>query len=125
MNSETLYQKHGRRYRPVAEYVALDSFPKGAHLFVCEPGSQLRRFNVEPDTASLLAASEPLANEIRETVSRLLAMRPTRRPITQVQRDAWDAFADAMGGDGFIVEYASVAEIAEAVVGLLIARAKQ
>lgn len=121
----TLYEKHGRRYYPVAEYMALDSFPAGAHLFICEPGSTLRRFNVDPDSVSLLAAAEPLRREIAKVVVDGHAMRPTRRPITPKQRAAWDAFVAAMGKDGYIVEYASVSEIADAVVGMLIERAKK
>lgn len=38
----TLYKKVGRRYKPVAEHEEWDSYPKGAHLVVCSPGSTLR-----------------------------------------------------------------------------------
>ena len=53
----TLYKKVGRRYRPVAEHEEWDSYPAGAHLVVCSPGSTLRRFNIDPDRAGLLAAA--------------------------------------------------------------------
>lgn len=43
-------------------------------------------------------------------------MRPTRRPVTLQQAAAWRRFQKAMGGDGYFVEYASVGEIADAVV---------
>ena len=39
----TLYKKVGRRYKPVAEHEEWDSYPVGAHLVVCSPGSTLRR----------------------------------------------------------------------------------
>lgn len=47
-------------------------------------------------------------------------MRPTRRPVTQAQADAWHAFERAMGNDAYAVEYPSVAEIADAVVDLIV-----
>ena len=78
----TLYKKVGRRYKPVAEHEEWDSYPAGAHLVVCQPGSQLRRFNIDPDRAGLLAAAEPLRGQIRALVMDLHKMRPTRRPVT-------------------------------------------
>ena len=116
----TLYKKVGRRYYPVAEHEEWDSYPAGAHLVVCSPGSTLRRFSIDPDRAGLLAAAEPLRNQIRALVMELHKMRPTRRPVTQKQADAWRAFDRAMGKEGYCVEYASVGEIADAVVDLIL-----
>ena len=75
----TLYKKVGRCYRPVAEHEEWDSYPAGAHLVVCSPGSTLRRFNVDPDRAGL--------------------------------------------NDAYCTEYASVGEIADAVVDLIVTEA--
>ena len=119
----TLYKKVGRRYKPVAEHEEWDSFPEGAHLVICRPGSTMRRFGIEPDRAGLLAAAELLRAEIRTLVMELHRMRPTRRPVTQAQADAWHAFERAMGNDGYAVEYASVGEIADAVVDLIVKEA--
>ena len=47
-------------------------------------------------------------------------MRPTRRPVTMQQAAAWRRFQQAMGGEGYFVEYASVGEIADAVVDLIV-----
>ena len=92
----TLYKKVGRRYKPVAEHE-----------------------DVDPDRAVLLAAAEPLRSQIRALVMDLHKMRPTRRPVTMQQAAAWRRFQKAMGGDGYWVEYASVGEIADAVVNLI------
>ena len=119
----TLYKKVGRRYKPVAEHEEWDSFPEGAHLVVCSPGSTLRRFNVDPDRAGLLAAAEPLRDQIMALVVEKQRMRPTRQPVTQKQADAWHAFERAMGNEGYVVEYASVGEIADAVVDLIVKEA--
>ena len=115
----TLYTKVGRRYLPCAEHEVWNSFPEGAHLVVCSPGSTLRRFNIDPDRAGLLAAAEPLRAQIRALVMELHKMRPTRRPVTMQQAAAWRRFQKAMGGEGYFVEYASVGEIADAVVDLV------
>ena len=116
----TLYKKVGKRYRPVAEHEAWNCYPEGAHLVVCRPGSTMRRFDIDPDRAGLLAAAEPLRDQIRALVVELHRMRPTRRPVTQAQADAWHAFERAMGNDAYAVEYASVGEIADAVVDLIV-----
>ena len=115
-----LYKKVGRRYKPVAEHEEWDSFPAGAHLVICQPGSTLRRFSIDPDRAVLLAAAEPLREQIKALVVELHKMRPTRRPVTMQQAAAWRRFQKAMGGDGYFVEYASVGEIADAVVDLIV-----
>ena len=119
----TLYKKVGRRYRPVAEHEEWDSYPAGAHLVVCSPGSTLQRFDINPDRAGLLAAAEPLRAQIRALVMELHRMRPPRAPVTQKQADAWHAFERAMGNDAYVVEYASVGEIADAVVDLIVTEA--
>ena len=118
----TLYKKVGRRYRPVAEHEEWDSYPEGAHLVVCRPGSTMRRFDIDPDRAGLLAAAEPLRDQIRALVVELhkIKIRPMRRPMTMQQAAAWRQFQKAMGNDAYAVEYASVGEIADAVVDLIV-----
>ena len=120
----TLYKKVGRRYRPVAEHEEWDSYPAGAHLVVCSPGSTMRRFDIDPDRAGLLAAAEPLRDQIRALVVEFHRMRPTRRPVTMQQAAAWQRFQKTMGNDAYAVEYASVGEIADAVVDLIVGAAE-
>ena len=116
----TLFKKVGRRYRPVAEHDASDSYPEGAHLVICQPGSTTRRFGIEPDRAGLLAAAEPLREKIKAIVVEKMRMRPTKRPLTPEQRRAWETFKGVMGQDGYMLEYPSVAEVADAVVDLIL-----
>lgn len=59
----TLYKKVGKRYKHVAEHEEWDSYPKGSHLVVCQPGSTLRRFNVDPDRAGLRAKVEQMERQ--------------------------------------------------------------
>ena len=116
----TLFKKVGRRYHPVAEHEEWDSYPEGAHLVVCRPGSTMRRFNIDPDRAGLLAAAEPLREQVRALVVEKMRMRPTKRPLTPQQRQAWETFKGVMGQDGYLLEYPSVAEIADAVADLIV-----
>ena len=115
-----LYKKVGRRYKPVAEHEEWDSYPEGAHLVVCRPGSTMRRFDIDPDRAGLLAAAEPLRDQIMAIVVEKMRMRPTKRPLTPLQRQVWESFKGVMGQDGYLLEYPSVAEIADAVVDLIV-----
>ena len=119
----TIYKKVGRRYKPVAEHEEWDSYPAGAHLVICQPGSTMRRFGIEPDRAGLLAAAEPLREQIKDLVVEQLRMRPTREPVTQKQADAWRAFQAAMGNSGYAVSYPSAHALADAVVDLIVKEA--
>ena len=99
----------------VAHYLAEHGWQRG----------QPTHYPVKPpvdtaDRAALLAAAEPLRAQIRALVVELHKMRPTRRPVTMQQAAAWRRFQKAMGGDGYFVEYASVGEIADAVVDLIL-----
>ena len=83
----------------------------------------MRRFDIDPDRAGLLAAAEPLRSQIRDLVVELHKMRPTRRPVSLEQQVAWQRFARAMGDDMYCMERASIAEIADAVVDLIVKEA--
>lgn len=121
----TLYRKHGRRYHPVAEFDTFDAWPEGAHLVVCKPGSRVTRFRINPDRAPIAAAAEPIRDAVRDLVAQKLAMRPARPPVTPAQHAAWRRFVRVMGNDGYVVEYPSVSEIADAVADLVIEHARQ
>ena len=100
------YEKIGRRYHPVAEYDSdlLDSFPKGNHLVMCYPGGSSRRFNVQPDYASLIAASRVAEDAISSAIVKASEMRPHNRPITEKQKKAWDNLAKAFGDERYYIE---------------------
>lgn len=116
MQSETWYEKKGRKYVPVAEYARIDGWPKGFHIVYVKPGSTMCKFLIEPDRANLLAAAIEHEDALRAIISDMLAMRPTKRPVTKKQAAAWQAFQETMGNERFIVEYASVGEIVDAVM---------
>ena len=112
------YEKKGRRYVPVAEYDSdhLDSFPKGNHLVMCYPGGASRRFNIDANYAAMIAAGRVAEDAISKAVVKASEMRPHNKPITEKQKAAWEALAQAFGDDRYYVEIPSAREIAEACV---------
>ena len=113
-----LYEKVGRRYKPVAEYdsVVMDSFPKGNHLVMCYPGGSSRRFNIDANYAAMIAAGRVAEDAISQALVHASEMRPHNKPITEKQRKAWENLAKAFGDDRYYVEIPSAREIAEAGV---------
>lgn len=110
------YEKVGRRYKPVYEYdqTLMDSFPKGAHLVLCYPGGQSRRFNVHPNYASLIAASRVAEDAMSEAIRKASELRPQRTTITPGQKKAWERLAKEFGSDLATLQIASARDIAEA-----------
>lgn len=116
----TLYEKVGKRYMAVSEERMWDSWPHGFHLVYSYPGGRSTRFKIEPETAALLAAAKAKEDAISKVLYEALYMRPTQRPVTEKQSKAWEAFKQAMGNDGYIVEYESVNGIIDRVIEVLL-----
>lgn len=119
----TFYEKVGKRYQPVLEGRLWESWPAGFHLIYADPeGGRLYRFNINADKAGLEVAARAKEAELRRVLNEALAMRPTKRPVTEKQEKAWKAFRKAMGNDGYIVEYESVHGIIDRMVEVLVGR---
>lgn len=122
-----LYEKVGRRYQAVAEYdnVMFDSFPKGNHIVMCYPGGQSRRFNIDPAYGPMIAAGRYAEDAISRTIMEHSSLRvpDKERPLTDAQRNAWEAFSKAMGKEVYALEYCSYREAAEAGVNAMQAEA--
>jgi hypothetical protein len=118
MTNTIFYKKVGRKYEPVAEYdsVYLDSFPKGTHLVMCYPGGQSRRFNIEPAFAPMIAAGRLAEDKICRAISKAAELRPPKTPITENQKQAWEALAAAFGDELCTLQGLSVHDCAEAGV---------
>ena len=116
MTKRVFYEKIGRRYRPCYEWDQglMDAMPRGTHLVMCYPGGQSTRYNVEPNLAALIAAGRYAEDAMREAVHKASEMRPTHTPITEEQRQAWRALAQAFGADLATLQTASVHDIARA-----------
>ena len=126
MTKKVYYEKIGRRYVPVAEYDndLLDSFPKGDHLVMCYPGGSSRRFNIQPDYASLIAASRVAEDAMCQAISKASEMRPQRTPLTEGQRKAWHKLAKEFGDELATLSLGCARDIAEAGIKALQDEAK-
>jgi hypothetical protein len=115
---KVFYEKRGRRYHPVAEYDNdfLDSFPKGAHLVLCYPGGSSRRFNVEPDYASMIAAGRVAEDAVARAIYQASEARPKERPVTERQRVAWEEMKQSFGDEFFSLTLPSCRDLAETAV---------
>ena len=90
--SEPIFQKVGRRYKQVGEYMQFDCFPLGAHLLVVQNGSTSYLHNVEPDKAGLLASMKLAKDAMIQALFDASDLKPTgqQTAITQEQRDLLD-----------------------------------
>lgn len=115
MAKKIYYEKVGRRYVPVSEYDSelLDSFPKGAHLVMCYPGGQSRRYNIDPNYAAMIAAGRVAEDAIARAIVRASEGKPAKTPITQQQAEAWQQMKDAFGDELFGIQYSSAWECAQ------------
>jgi hypothetical protein len=126
MTKKIYYEKVGRKYVPVAEYDSdwIDRFPKGSHLVMCYPGGNSRVFNIDPDYASLIAASRVARDAMCKAIVKASELRPSKSPITPKQKEAWDNLAKAFGQEMYTLQGSSAWDIAEAGIKALQEEAK-
>jgi len=113
--SKTLYEKKGGRYRPVIEKDVWsgDSWGKGCHLVICEPGIRSIRFKIEPNEAPILAAIHIAASEIADMIQKASSLSlKTANPLTKEQIEAWDNLQNSFGESKFSLSWPSANDIA-------------
>ena len=112
------YEKVGRRYVPVKEYDSdfSESLPKGNHLISVYPGGKSGRYNVDPAFAPMIAAGRYAEDAISHAVVQATKFTPSRKPITQEQREAWNRLCIAFGDDRYALNYDSARSVAEKAV---------
>ena len=125
MTKKIYYEKVGRRYVPVREYDSdfTYSLPKGTHIIMSYPGGSSTRYNINPNYAAMIAAGRVAEDAISRAVTKASEMRPYKPPITEKQKQAWDALAEAFGNERYYIEIPSAREIAEAGVKAMVEEA--
>jgi hypothetical protein len=126
MTKETIfYIKQGRKYIPHSTYSSefCDSFPKGTHLVQSYPGGSLRRHNIEPKYAPMIAAGRVAEEAICKALMRASDMRTKTKPITQEQRDAWDHLVKVFGEEARCLEWPSAREACDAAINAMVQEA--
>lgn len=126
-----IYKKQGRRYVEIGVYdnEAL-YYPHGAHLIWSRPGGALTHYNIEPADAALLAAAarmrEPMVEAMRKTDAMELKPAANRRPLTKLERKAWDAYKAIAGApQSLYLEGKSLHDVVQAGIDVLIEAVKK
>jgi hypothetical protein len=111
------YVKRGRRYIPHSTYSSefCDSFPKGTHLVQSYPGGSLRRFNIDPAYAPMIAAGRVAEEKISEAIMKANELRPQTNPITPAAQQAWMKLKKELGDEAMLTR-GSAREAAEMAV---------
>ena len=112
------YIKKGRKYIPHSTYSTefCDSFPKGTHLVQSYPGGSMRRFNIDPAYAPMIAAGRVAEDAISKVLMRASDLRPKRAPMTPGQIEAWDNLVKVFGEEARCLEWPSAREACEEAV---------
>ena len=117
----TLYEKIGRKYKPVQEYDSrvMDSLPAGFHLIFVQPGSKSYKFNVEPDNVELMAAARVMEEGMLTALQDESVFKPTKK-LTSKQLEAYEAFNKAMGNSLYTLSRSSAWDIVQAGLKVLL-----
>ena len=114
-DSDTLYQKIGKRYIPVSQYATIDYWREGTYLVQIRPGMRSYQRMIYPKKADDVEATLKLLQE--GILQKMLEKRsvpnsPTREKLTPKQVKAFQVWKEAFGQD--TVWLPSAAEIVEA-----------
>jgi hypothetical protein len=120
------YVKKGRRYIPHSAYSSefCDSFPKGTHLVQSYPGGSMRRFNIDPAYAPMIAAGRVAEDAISNVLMKANELRPQTAPITPAAQRAWMKLKKELGNDAMLTR-GSTREASEAAVKAMMEEAEK
>lgn len=125
MTRKIYYEKIGRRYVPVAEYDSdlSHSYPRGTHLVICNPGVTHKKYNIDPNYAALVAAAQVAEDAMVEHLCNASEIRPSRRPLTQEESDAWNNLIAVWGDEARALQHPAVREVISAGTKALVMEA--
>ena len=111
------YVKKGRCYVPHSTYSSefCDSFPQGTHLVQSYPGGSMRRFNIDPAYAPMIAAGRVAEDAISNALMKANDLRPQTAPITPAAQKAWMKLKKELGNEAMLTR-GSAREAAELAV---------
>lgn len=111
--------KNGKvKYVAMGEYDpdVMDSFPYGAHLVIVEKGCTSRKYNIDPDFASVLAAAKISQDIICKEILTASEMQPKSIPLTVGQKRAWENLQKEFGEDMYTLTTPSAYAISEKII---------
>lgn len=114
MVKRVFYEKIDDEYVPVREYDSelIDSFHYGTHLVMCYSGGRSTRYDIDPAFAPMIAAGRYAEDKIALAIVGASMMKPSKNPITDEQRDAWNILCQAFGDDMYTLQTTSAMDIA-------------
>jgi len=118
--TNTLYEKRGNKYVPVAEYYTCDYFRKGNYLLQIMPGMTSIVSMVHPRTvpeveSALQYVSEGMLHAMRDKAR--TPVNPSPDNLTPKQKKALEAWRDAFGDNP--VWFPSQQDIVDAGISML------
>lgn len=119
---ETYYKKVGMKYVPVSMYDTDfdNAFSEGCTLVVTLPGHSIRKYNIDPEFAPLIAAATFSRDAISKSLRKGLEMRPSQQPITVEQNLAWIKLSEAFGDECHPLQFPSIYEAVECGLAALV-----
>jgi len=84
----------------------------------------MRRFNIDPAYAPMIAAGRVAEDKISEALMKANELRPQTTPITPAAQRAWAKLKKELGNDGYLTR-GSTREASEAAVKAMMAEAEK
>lgn len=122
-NDGKLYEKVGRRYKPVRDIHAYDGLSEGCWLVQVDKGCTSIRHTVNPDNAAIEHAAHIAEDKLVKIIAKHSEARLRRSPVplTKKEQRAVKAYYDIMGKDKTLYfEYPAIQEIAKEIINELL-----
>jgi hypothetical protein len=119
----TLYEKVGRRYRPVRQTMDYDAYPQGDYMVRVRPGSTNITTVLEPDYAGVLLAVRQHKDALGAAVEKASAIHPGQLKGRELK--AWEAYKAIAGEQAVLfLHMPSIWDIVAALEDAVVAAAK-
>lgn len=94
----TFYKKVGYRYVAVSEYDPefVDALPEGDHLISVRPGSESRRYRIDPALAPMIAAGLYAEDAVSRAIYNAMELRPQKVTMTARQLALIEELTESM-----------------------------
>lgn len=95
--ANTLYQKQGKKFVPVAEHFAYDYFHEGWYTLHVTPGSRsMVSHHYRPNYEPLMCAAQDMKDELVKIIADASQPTPSPKPLSKKELSAWRDFEKAM-----------------------------
>lgn len=94
----TLYEKVGRKYKPVREHdtVVWESLPAGYSLIFTKPGGRSYMYNVMPDRAAAVAAMHEVREAMLDAAQKVAEFKPQTAKLSKKHQAAYKKYQESI-----------------------------